>query len=119
MKSGTGEGGQPGDAGKILCGMQSRAGFIDHTPMIQRASQLLGDLTGRYQPCGVRETMLQKRRFALERIVVLRFEGGGKVADTAVLAIQTFARYQFLNVSIGVNRNLEHSPSPFLAILFN
>jgi hypothetical protein len=67
----------------------------------------------------VRETTLQKRCFALERVVVPRFEGGGKVANTAVLAIQTFAHYQFLNVSIGVNRGLEHSPSEFLAILFD
>jgi hypothetical protein len=63
--------------------------------------------------------MLQKRCFALERVVILRFERGGKVANTAVLAIQTFARYQFLNVPIGINRSLEHSPSEFLAILFD
>src|SRR5207245_4757372 len=28
-------------------------------------------------------------------------------------------RYQFLNVSIGVDRGFEHSPSEFLAILFD
>jgi hypothetical protein len=87
--------------------------------MIQGAPQLLGDRTGRYQPRGVRETMLQKRCFALERVVVPRFEGGGKVADTAVLAIQPLARYQFLNISIGINRGLEHSSSEFFAILLD
>src|SRR5580704_5644107 len=109
MKNRTGSGGQPGDPGKILCGMQSRAGLIDHTPMIQRAPQLLGYCTRRDQPGGMTETMLQKLCFALERIIVLRFESRSKVADTAVLAIQPLARYQFLNVSIGVNRGLEHS----------
>ena len=63
--------------------------------------------------------MLQKLCFTLERVVVPRFEGGGKVADTAVLAIQTLARYQFFDVSIGVNRGIEHSPSEFIAILFD
>ena len=63
--------------------------------------------------------MLQKLCFTLERVVVPRFEGGDKMADTPVLAIQTLARYQFLDVPIGVNRGLEHSPSEFLAILFD
>ena len=98
--------------------MQSGAGLIDHPPYY-RGLPTLRDRTWRYQPCAVRETMLQKLCFALEGVVVPRFEGGGKVANTAVLAIQTLARYQFLNVPIGVDRGFEHSPSKFLAILLD
>ena len=87
--------------------------------MVERASQLLGDRTACDQSRGMPETMLQKLRFALKRIVVPRFEGGCKVADPAVLTIQSLARYQLLNVSIGVKRGPEHSPSKFLAILFD
>ena len=98
--------------------MQSRAGLIDHTPMIQRAPQLLGNRTGSYQPGGMPETMRQELCFTCERVVIPRFEGGGKVADTAELATQNLARYQFLNLSIRVNRGFEHSPTRYTSMAF-
>ena len=69
MKRRTGAGRQPGERGKIFCGMKSGAGFVEYSAMVERASQLLADLPACDQSCGMPETMLQKLRFALKRIV--------------------------------------------------